>query len=74
MLAVLLWVLDEADDVVAGVAVEELLLLSFFELQPTSTVPRVALKQSVANCLRTPNRCCVGSLEGKVMVLPLHIQ
>ena len=56
--AVLLWGLDGAEvvfvDVVVEVVVDEL-LSSSSELQPTSTVPRAALKQSVATRLRPPN-------------------
>lgn len=75
----LLWVLDGAEvvfvDVVIEVVVDEL-LSSSFELQPTSTVPRAALKQSVATRLRAPNGLRAGgfdsgSNEGKFIVLSL---
>lgn len=54
-LAVLLWVLDGAEVVADDVVVDELLLSSSFELQPTSTVPSAAPIQSVVTCLRAPS-------------------
>ena len=82
LLAVLLRVLDGAEvvfvDVVVEVVVDEL-LSSSLELQPTSTVPRAAPRQSVATCLRAPNGLRAGgfdsgSNEGKFIVLSLLTQ
>ena len=63
---------------VVEVVVDEL-LSSSLELQPTSTVPRAAPRQSVATFLRAPNGLRAGgfdsgSNEGNFIVLSLLTQ